>query len=240
MNYLVFGATGGVGSSLCRSLSEDHQIFLSSKTEANLEELSQKLKAKFFVCDVTDEEQVKKVFQEIKDLDIQLDGVIHCVGSILLKPIHITKTEEWDEVMNLNLKSAFFVLKASALHMLKTGGSLVFVSSVAAGVGLQNHGAIAAAKAGLEGMVRASAATYARYGIRINAVSPSLTETAMSTSLLQSEAMKKASAERHPLKRIGQPKDIASAISFFLSAENDWVTGQVLRVDGGLSTLRVF
>jgi NAD(P)-dependent dehydrogenase (short-subunit alcohol dehydrogenase family) len=156
----------------------------------------------------------------------------------LLKPAHLLSEEQWDDVIDTNLKSAFAVVRASASVMSQQGGSIVLLSSAAARIGLANHEAISAAKAGIEGLALAAAATYAARGIRVNCVAPGMTRTPLTANLLQNEAMAKASAGMHALGRIGAPHEIASAIDWLLDSEQSWVTGQVIAVDGGLSRIR--
>ena len=186
-----------------------------------------------YQCDASDFAAVEKIFSEIGPLD----GVVNCAGSLLIKPAHSTSFEEYQSVVQQSLTTSFAVVRAAGMHM-KQGGSVVLVSSAAAQIGLVNHEAIAAAKAGIIGLARSAAATYANAGLRFNVVAPGLTETPLTQALTQHEVMRKASENMHPLGRIGQPSDIAQAIVFFLNPENSWITGQVLAVDGGLSTLK--
>ena len=160
-----------------------------------------------------------------------------CVGSILLKPLHLTSDEDWDRTLQLNLTSAFRVTKAVvAKH--RAAMSIALVSSSAAAVGLPNHEAIAAAKAGLEGFVRAAAATYAGRGVRVNAVAPGLVRTPLAARITGSEAALRTSLALHPIGRIGEPDDVAAALEYLLNPAHSWVTGQVIGLDGGMSTLR--
>ena len=138
--------------------------------------------------------------------------------------------------MAANLTTSFNLVRAAARLMMQQsgGGSIVLCSSVAARRGFVNHEAIAAAKAGVEGLALAAAATYARHGVRVNCVAPGLTRTNLTRSLTQNEAVAKISAAMHPLGRIGEPANVASAIGWLLDAGQSWVTGQVIGVDGGL------
>jgi NAD(P)-dependent dehydrogenase (short-subunit alcohol dehydrogenase family) len=122
--------------------------------------------------------------------------------------------------------------------MMQDGGSIVLVSTAAARIGIANHEAIAAAKAGILGLTLSAAATYAGRRIRVNAVAPGLVETPLSERITRSEANRKASEAMHALGRLGKPGDVASLMAWLLDPENEWVTGQVFGVDGGLATLR--
>ena len=152
---------------------------------------------------------------------------------------HLTTGEEWAHTLNANLTTAFHVLRAAASRMMRSGGgSIVLLSSAVAQRGMINHEAIAAAKAGVVGLAQSAAATYARYNIRVNCVAPGLTRTPLTESLTKNEASLKASAALHPLGRIGEPNEVASAIAWLLNPEQCWVTGQVIAVDGGLSSVQ--
>jgi NAD(P)-dependent dehydrogenase (short-subunit alcohol dehydrogenase family) len=172
------------------------------------------------------------------ELHGEVNGVANCVGSLLLKSAHLISEEEWDATIAANLKSAFAVVRAAAITMTQKGGSVVLLSTAATRIGLANHEAISAAKAGLEGLALAASASYASKGIRVNCVAPGMTRTPLTAKLLQNEMMAKASAGMHALGQIGEPNDIASAIEWFLDPEQSWVTGQVIGVDGGLSRIR--
>ncbi|GIS27450.1 MAG: hypothetical protein CM15mP128_2090 [Methanobacteriota archaeon] len=141
------------------------------------------------------------------------------VGSIVIRPPHAMKMDQFNEVIATNLGSAFLTLSVCGKAMMRTGGGrMVFTSSVAAGLGLGNHEAIAAAKGGLEAMVRSAAATYAKRGLRINAVAPSLTETRLAEPMLRSEAARAASEAMVPIGRIGQPEEVATTMAWLLEA----------------------
>jgi NAD(P)-dependent dehydrogenase (short-subunit alcohol dehydrogenase family) len=240
---IVFGAAGGIGSALVRKLStQGVSLALVGRSDDKLRLLADEIPGSIpLVADVTQQQQVASSFQEAESRLGQVTEVAHCVGSILLKSAHQLRDEEWNETLSLNLFSSFYVLRSCTTLWTRQSiaGSVVFCSSAAATVGLANHEAIAAAKAGLEGLVRSAAATYASRGIRVNAVAPGLVRTPLARRITESEPALKASLAAHPLKRIGEPNDIASAMSWLLSPEQSWVTGQVLGVDGGLSRLKV-
>lgn len=238
-NYLIFGATGGVGSALSRSLAANgDSLFLVGRDPDRTAQLADELGASYATCDATKGDEVSACFAAAIDSLGKIDGVAHCVGSLLLKPGHLTTPEQWDQTIATNLTSAFHVLRSAVPGMRQSGGSLVFVSSAAARLGFANHEAIAAAKAGLIGFVLASAATYAPNGIRVNCVAPGLTDTPLASRITSNEASLEASRAMHALGRIGQPEDVASAIQWLLSPAQTWVTGQVIGVDGGLGTIR--
>jgi NAD(P)-dependent dehydrogenase (short-subunit alcohol dehydrogenase family) len=215
------------------------QVLLGARNEARLEERARELGARAVPMNATHPEAVTSAFGAALTEGVHLLGVVNCIGTILLKPAHLISDEEWRTTLDTNLTSSFLLLREAARRMMASGGgSVVFCSTVAAERGLFNHEAIAAAKAGVEGLTRAAAATYARYKIRVNCVAPGLVRTPLSQFLTANEAARKASVALHPLGRLGEPGDVASAICWLLSPEQSWVTGQVLHVDGGLSTVQ--
>jgi NAD(P)-dependent dehydrogenase (short-subunit alcohol dehydrogenase family) len=165
----------------------------------------------------------------------RIDALAHCVGSIKLKPLQSATINDLDDVLNINLRSAFLAVK-SVLPAMRSqqSGSVVLVSSVAASQGLNNHELIAAAKAGIEGFVRSAAISHARSGIRFNAVAPGLTDTPMAAPLLSSEQARAISEQMHPLGRVGRPEEVARLIAFLAGADSGFVTGQIWGIDGGL------
>jgi 3-oxoacyl-[acyl-carrier protein] reductase len=236
VNTLIFGASGGIGSAIARTLKQkNHNLFLSSRTELSLREISSELEANYKTCDVTDESQVEQVFAECSSLG-EISGVALCVGSILLKPAHLTSSQDWQETILKNLTSAFYITKHAAKNM-KSGAVLLF-SSGAAQIGLANHEAIAAAKAGVEGLARSAAATYAAKNLRFNVIAPGLVRTGLSAKLLSSPVSEKTSLALHGLSRLGTPDDIAGIAAWLLSEESSWVSGQVFNVDGGLTSIK--
>lgn len=237
---LIVGATGGIGSALTRRLAKSGaQLALAARTPETLESLARATGGIPIRTDATQPGDVDAAIDRAFAEFGRLDGVAHCVGSLLLKPAHSTTNEEWNQTLLSNLSSAFYVLRAAARVMQRTGGSIVLISSAAASTGLANHEAIAAAKGGIAAMSISAAATYASRNIRVNCVAPGLVRTPLTARLTQSEVSLKVSQAIHPLGRIGDPEDVAAAIAFLLDPANHWITGQVLGVDGGLATLKV-
>ena len=168
----------------------------------------------------------------------EINATINLAGSVLLKPMHLTSRTEWDATIGANLTSAAGLLKSCVPRMLATGGSVVLMSSAAASIGFSNHEAIAACKAGVEGMVRSAAMTYAARQVRVNAVAPGLVQTPLTKKIWGNPRSAEVSRSMHPIGRFGQPEDIASAILWLASPEQSWVTGQTIGVDGGLGKLK--
>jgi len=238
---LIAGITGGIGSALARRLhASGYQLAGYARSADKLDALAATLPGlATFVADATDPAQVEQTVQAVLARFGRLDGYVHAVGSILLKAAHLTSLEEWRRTLDLNLNSAFYGLRAVVVPMQTQGtGSIVLLSSVAAGTGLPSHEAIAAAKGGLEGLVRAAAASYASRNVRINAVAPGLVDTPLAAALLGSPQARAFSEKLHPLGRVGTADQVAATIAHLLSPEADWITGQVWAVDGGMSTVR--
>lgn len=236
---LILGATGAIGSDLARRLAaQGFHVVLNARHSEPLEALAAELGGVAVGADATISAEVDRLFAVATSQPHPLVAVAHCVGSVLLKPAHLTTDDEWDQTLAINLTSGFRVLRASARAMRSGGGSVALVSSAAARLGLANHEAIAAAKGGIESMVRSAAATYAPMGIRINAVAPGLVASGITERIVKNEASLKVSVGMHALGRIGAGSDVASALAWLLSPEQSWVTGQVLGVDGGLATVR--
>jgi len=236
---LITGGTGGIGSDVARRVvAGGGRVALIARDAERLDALRAELGAAAFAvpCDVLDYDAFGDVVKRVESEVGEIDGVVNAVGSIALRPLHATSLADWRATYEINATSAFIVLRhLMPLMMRRKRGSVVLFSTVATSMGLTNHESIAAAKSAVEGLVRTAAISYARYGLRINAVAPALTRTTMAKSLWQNEKMLDASIAMHPLGRIGEPADVAAAVMYFLSDEAGFTTGQILGVDGGLS-----
>lgn len=225
-HYLVIAASSGIGQATVNLLhGSGHTVFTTARDASKI--------TPDLVLDATDFDAVDAAFKQAGPLD----GVVNCSGSLLLRAAHLTTREQYQSVIDASLTTAFATVRAAGKNM-TGGGSVVLVSSAAAMEGLSNHEAIAAAKAGIIGLTLSAAATYAPANLRVNAVAPGLTQTPLTAALTGSDAARKVSESMHALGRLGQPEDIARAITFLLDPANNWITGQVLAVDGGLSRVR--
>ncbi len=237
--YLIIGGAGGIGSEVASRLSSaGARVLLAGRDVDRLRAIGESLHCPTEQLDATSFEAVEACAAGAIERFGRLDGVINCAGSLLLKPAHLTSPEDWSATLATNLTTAFAAVRAAAKTMRKTGGSVVLFSSAAAKLGLANHEAIAAAKAGVIGLTLSAAATYASSNIRVNAVAPGLVRTPMTESIWSRDAAVKASEDLHALGRLGESADVASLVMWLLDPENSWVTGQVYSVDGGLSSVR--
>ena len=237
--YVVFGASGGIGACVARQLSQaGHSLVLAARASDRLDALAEELHSPRVEIDATKFDEVEKCYALAAEQFGSVCGAVNCVGSVLLKPAHLTSEQELLETLNTNLVSAFAVVRGAAKHLSEAGSSVVLVSSAAAQIGLANHEAIAAAKGGIEALSRSAAATYARKKLRVNAVAPGLVKTKLTERIWASERAAAHSQAMHALGRLGEPEDVASLICWLLAAENSWITGQVIGVDGGLGCLK--
>lgn len=240
MVSLVFGGAGGIGAALAKQLvSAGDSVVIASRDEARLKDAASASGADFLVADATKSTEVDSVFTQILAKHGRIDAVANCIGSILLKPAHLTSDDEWASTIATNLTTSFNIVRSAVRVMQKQqGGSIVLLASAVARRGMVNHEAIAAAKGGVAALAQSAAASYARYGVRVNCVAPGLVRTPLTRAITENELNLKASVQMHPLGRIGTPEDVASAVYWLLRPEQGWITGQCLGVDGGLSSVQ--
>lgn len=231
----ILGATGTIGSVLARRLVRNGQgVLLVGRDEKKLLSLSEELSQPFVVVDLTSSQAFEDALRPAADSQGGLHGLVNCIGSLLLKPAHATTDDDFRQVVETNLFTAFATVRVGAKLLRERGGTIVLFASAAAEIGIQSHEAIAAAKAGVIGLARSAAATYAANNIRVNVVSPGLVRTEMTRRIWENSTSATASAQLHALGRLGEPEQVASLACWLLDAENDWITGQVMGIDGGL------
>ena len=232
----ILGASGTIGSALARRLVRSgRKVLLLGRNGEKLAQLSAELGQPAETIDVTDSQSLVDKLERAAEDTGGFDGLVNCIGSLLLKPALATTDEEFRRVVETNLFTAFATVRAGAKLLREGGGSIVLFASAAAEIGIQNHEAIAAAKAGVIGLARAAAATYAPNNIRVNVVSPGLTRTELTRRIWDNPTSAAASTQLHALNRLGRPEEIASLVAWLLDPENSWTTGQVIGIDGGLS-----
>jgi len=231
--YVIFGATGSIGSSLAEQLKNSgNDIHLVGRNKSELSSVSEKLGSSHTVADVLEEGFIEKVKSDISEIK----GIAYCVGSIDLKPFRMINEQDFQKCMKLNLYSAVEAIKGFQESVKKNKGSIVLFSTVAAQRGFTNHAIIASAKAAVEGLTVSLAAEFAP-NIRVNCVAPSLTKSKIAEPMLKNTAIAEGIAKAHPLKRLGEGKDSAALAKFLLTEDSSWVTGQIIAVDGGRSKL---
>ena len=228
---VVVGGSSGIGREIVERLHEaGAELWVWARREmSDLEGLGIHVSA----VDVT-----RDIGGQSPELPEEVDGLVYAPGSIELAPFRQLSPEKMAVEYDLNVIGAVRVIQYALKALTRGGGgSVVFFSTVATSQGMNFHASIAAAKSGVEGLAISLAAEFASKGVRFNVVAPSLTDTPLAERLLSNEKRRQASAERHPLKRVGSPGDIAAAATYLLSDDASWVTGQRLGVDGGLSVV---
>jgi NAD(P)-dependent dehydrogenase (short-subunit alcohol dehydrogenase family) len=236
---LVTGARGGIGREVVAQLrASGHRVAAVGR---DAESLAWVTADAHIAADTTTPEGAAAAVAACKD---QLGGapslLAHCVGSTLISPLHRSTAVQIREVLRINLDSAIFMLQAwiDALREAKQPGAAVLVSSVVARVGVANHEAIAAAKGGIEALARSAAATYAPLGLRINVVAPGMTDTPMTANMLRADAMREGAGKQYPLGGLQTASQVADTMVWLLSDQAARITGQVIAVDGGFTTVR--
>ena len=229
-NYLIIGGSSGIGNELAIQLSQSgNQVFATfNKSEPKNENAHIQF-------------HQLNVLEETLSLDFlpdELAGLVYCPGSINLKPFERIKPADFETDYKLQVIGAIKIIQSVLSRLKKSeNASIVLFSTVAVQTGLPYHTQVSASKGALEGLTKALAAELAPL-IRVNCIAPSLTDTPLAASLLNTEQKKEANALRHPLKRIGTTEDIANMAAFLLSQKASWITGQILHVDGGMSSLK--
>ena len=224
-NILLIGGSSGIGLATAKLLSQNHEVYIASRSSDSLTGLD----IHYLPFDVTTDD-----LSEL-DLPSELSGLVYCPGSINLRPFKGLKPEAFEADFQINVMGFVKSLQA-VLPKLTTNSSVVLYSTVAVKVGMPFHASVAASKGALEGLGKSLAAELAPK-TRVNVIAPSITNTPLADRFLNNEAKMEKSAQRHPLKRVGEASDIAAMTRFLLSEDSSWMTGQILGLDGGMSTL---
>ena len=228
-NILLIGGSYGIGLAIIKELENKNNVFVASRTSEAIDNLN----VTHIPFDVTTD------ILDVSKLPAVIDGLVYCPGSINLRPFKGLKIETFESDMQINFFNMVKVVQQLLPQLTASNqASIVLFSSVAASMGMPFHTSVAAAKGAIEGFAKALAAEYAPK-IRVNVIAPSLTNTPLADKFLNNETKQEKSAERHPLKRFGQPEDLAQMANFLLSENASWISGQILHVDGGMSTLKV-
>ena len=226
-NILLIGGSHGIGLTMAKTLSNDHQVIIASRTNEGLNEIG----VQHIPFDALTDDLDTSLLPE------EIHGFAYCPGSINLKPFKMMSLDTFQEDMQLNFFSMVKVVKQIIPRMAE-GSSMVFFSTVAVGMGMPFHTSVAAAKGAIEGFAKSLAAEYAPK-LRVNVVAPSLVDTPLASRLLNNDRKREMMATRHPLKRVGEASDIANIAVFLLSENSTWMSGQIVGVDGGMSTLNI-
>ena len=229
-NILIVGASSGVGLALAENLlNKGANVYTASRRAPSLNGTTH------ISFDVLNDE-ITNLTSILPD---QLHGIAYCPGSITLKPFSRLAEKDFISDYQINVIGAVKIFQACFSKLRKAkGASLILFSTVASTVGMSYHASIAAAKGAVEGLGKSLAAEFASSKIRVNIIAPSLTNTPLAKQLLATEEKREASAKRHPLGRVGESEDLANISAFLLSDDSSWMTGQVIGVDGGMSTLK--
>jgi NAD(P)-dependent dehydrogenase (short-subunit alcohol dehydrogenase family) len=228
-NILLIGGSYGIGYAIAKELQFESKIYIASRTN----ELITDLNVTHIPFDATTDVLDTSVLPAV------LDGLVYCPGSINLRPFKGIKPETFESDLQVNFISLVKVIQSVLPNLTASEqSSIVLFSSVAASMGMPFHTSVSASKGAIEGFAKALAAEYAPK-IRVNVIAPSLADTPLADKFLNNDVKKEKSAERHPLKRFGQPEDLAQMAQFLLSDKSTWITGQIFHVDGGMSTLLV-
>jgi NAD(P)-dependent dehydrogenase (short-subunit alcohol dehydrogenase family) len=239
---LIPGGCGGVGQAVAAQLAQAGWQVAATTRSLDAPHVRQQTHAyPVIVADVSCREGALQAIEECLRIYGQPpNGLVNCAGSVLVSPLHRTRESAYRQCLQANLDTAFFSLQAFTAACMDAGqpGAAVLVSSVAASRGIVNHEAIAASKAAIEGLTRSAAATYARKQIRINAVAPGMMRTPATEHLFKMANAERQFSAQYPLGRFGEVTDVAHAVTWLLSDDATWVTGQVLPVDGGFTAVR--
>lgn len=227
-NILIIGSSSGIGKSLAKMLSGDNKIYGTYYTHAI--DARENLSAHYL--------DVMADTNDFSFLPESLNGLVYCPGAIILKPFSRTKAEDFLDDYKLQVLGAVKCIQACLPKLKKSeNATIVLFSTVAVKMGFNYHSIVSASKGAIEGLTKALAAELAP-AITVNCIAPSVTNTPLASTLLNTAEKLEASRQRHPLKRIGTAEDIAGMAAYLLNGERNWITGQIIPVDGGISSIK--
>jgi NAD(P)-dependent dehydrogenase (short-subunit alcohol dehydrogenase family) len=230
-SYLIVGGSSGIGYEVVKKLtSANNKIYVMSRDPGKIESSDIITKISFDVTDLD---------EKFPFIDESLKGLVYCPGTINLKPLKSLKSQDFTDDFIVNALGAARTIQHYLPNLLKEeNSSIVMFSTVAVQTGMAYHASVSMAKGAVEGLTKSLAAELAPK-IRVNAIAPSITDTPLAERLLSTDEKRNASAKRHPLNKIGSPDEIANAVQFLLSDDSSWITGQIIKIDGGLSSIKM-
>ena len=228
-NYLIIGGSSGIGKEISELLSKENIVFSTSRNELN-----------------ESNENIRQIKYDVLEDDLdpgllpnQIDGFVYCPGTINLRPFRSLKLETFRSDLELNLIGAIKTLQIILNRLQQSpSSSIIFYSTVAVKTGMPFHSSVSSSKSALEGLTKSLAAEFAPK-IRVNCIAPSIVDTPLANKFLNTEDKIEKAAARHPLNKIGTAKEIAQLTQYLLDEKSKWITGQIINIDGGISSVKV-
>ena len=224
---LIFGGTGAIGFSIAKKMNEEgYSPVIISRNKEDLASKAENIGCEYETCDILDSDQIENVSKKYND---EVVGLAYCVGSINLKPLRMSKNDDFIDSFKINTLGAINVIKSNLPSLTKNNGSILLFSTVAVQQGFTNHSIVSSSKGAIEGLTLSLAAEFAPK-IRVNCIAPSLTDSKMSQKMVSNDTIRKAIENMHPIPKIGQGEDFGDLSSFLLSEKNSWITGQIFHI----------
>ncbi len=233
---LIFGGTGAIGFSIAKNLKDQgYNPVIISRSEEDLIVKSKEIDCSYEICDVLEVDKIEEISKKYSE---DVIGLAYCVGSINLRPLKITKDNDFIDSFRINTLGAINAIKINLSSLTNNNGSILLFSTIAVQQGFTNHSIVSSSKGAIEGLTLSLAAEFAPK-IKVNCIAPSLTDSKMSQKMVSNDTIRKAIENMHPIPKIGNGEDFGDLASFLLGEKNNWITGQIFHIDGGRSTLRI-